>query len=448
MRNSFKGLLGRRFKCKCGRVHFVPPLELYTGKNGISRLLDVVHRIGVGGRVLVVADKNTFRVAGEEVAERLAEDGPSVAVEVYCPAKKEELTAEHSLAEKLAKRMKEKFDFAIAVGSGTINDLTKYAAAKCGIPYIVYATAPSMNGYPSFMAALSYKGIKKSFKARPPVAIIGDIDILSNAPKELIESGLGDGISKSVCNIDWKIAGMLKKEHFCPLPVKLMENVMSFYLKKGPLIKTRNKAVIKRLFEVLNLAGIAMTLAGSTKPASGGEHYISHYLDLFNSIKGKKHTLHGYQVSVATVICTKLYEYLLKLDVEKIDIEKLRKKWFSRRWTKKYFQDFYGAKMSERVRKEFMEKSVSWDRKEKEIRFIMRNWKKIRRTIKDMLVPSQKIISTLKKAGVPVSFSQLGISRREMKDTLLHCREIRSRYIIFDLAYDLGVLEKYTEEYI
>ena len=210
MKYSLKTLLGKKWKCGCGRTHRVPTKEIYCGANAKERLLKFIFAEMPGPDVAVVADTNTFAVAGQVVAECLAENGLNVKVEVFSAGRKK-LKAEKELAEKLASELKN-FHFAVACGSGTINDLVKYAATIAEIPYISYPTAPSMNGYPSPIAALSCKGTKKTLAATPPAAVIADLDVLRGAPKDMIQAGLGDGISKSVCNIDWAVSCLIKKE--------------------------------------------------------------------------------------------------------------------------------------------------------------------------------------------------------------------------------------------
>lgn len=446
MDTQLKKLLGRKFKCKCGRMHSVPTREIYVGTNARERLLKFAADSRLGYRVLVAADRNTFSVAGELLSEYLAEKGFNVSVEIFITPGGKNLHAEQELSDKLAKEIRGKFDFAIAVGSGTINDLVKYACDKAGIPYISYPTAPSMNGYTSPIAALSYKNTKKTLISKPPVAVIADIDVLRASPKEMILAGLGDGISKSVCNIDWEILSLVKKEYFCALPGKLMAGVMDFYLKNAAKIGMRNSGAIKELFEALNLAGISMVIAGSSASASGGEHLISHFFDMFNYAKGKEVNLHGQQVGIATLITTRLYEKLLDLDVAGLKIDELQKHYINSRSGKESIYRFYGKKMAGEVYPQFREKNLSWKEKEKDIRFIIHNWTRIKSIIRKNLVPEIKVRNALRSAGSPLSFFKFGISKKSLEKTILHAREIRSRYTVLDLAYDLGILEKFASE--
>ncbi|OIN98851.1 hypothetical protein AUJ66_00055 [Candidatus Desantisbacteria bacterium CG1_02_38_46] len=179
--SDLKKFLGKKIHCKCGRVHFIPTREIYVGTNAQECLLKFAADSALGRKVLIVGDKNTFAVAGELLSEYLAEKGLKVSVEVFITPRGKNLHAQQELADRLAREIKGKFDFAVAVGSGTINDLVKYACDKVKIPYISYPTAPSMNGYTSPIAALSHKNTKKTLAARPPVAVIADIEVLRNS---------------------------------------------------------------------------------------------------------------------------------------------------------------------------------------------------------------------------------------------------------------------------
>lgn len=446
MDTQLKRLLGKRIKCRCGRVHSVPTRETYVGVNAKEHLTKFVADSHLGQKVLIVGDKNTFTVAGESLSEYLSERGLKVSIEVFITPHGKNLHAEQELGDKMAKEIRGKFDFAVAVGSGTINDLVKYACDKAEVPYISYPTAPSMNGYTSPIAALSYKNTKKTLIAKPPVAVIADIDVLCNSPLEMILAGLGDGISKSVCNIDWEISSLVKKEYFCPLPGKLMAGAMDFYMRNARGIGQRRRDAIKGLFEALNLAGISMVIAGSSAPASGGEHLISHFFDMFNYSKGKEVNLHGQQVGIATLITARLYEKLLNLNKDSLKMEKLKQHYIKNNPGYKSISRFYGKKMAAEVYPQFREKSLPWRKKEKEIRFIINNWSRIKNIIEKNLIPETKLRKALKDAGAPVSFSEFRISKKELKKTILHAREIRSRYAVLDLAYDFGILEEFASE--
>jgi len=447
MEYKLKKMLGKKFRCKCGRVHFVPTKEIYAGLNAKERLVRFILKEGLGANALIVSDQNTFAAAGESLSEYLAENGFKTGIEIFV-SRKEKLKAEKELALSLAKRLKKRADFAVAVGSGTINDLVKYAATVAGIPYISYPTAASMNGYPSSVSALSCRGIKKTLPANPPVAVFADSRILCSAPKEMRLAGLGDGISKSVCNIDWAISRLVKKEYFCALPGSLMKDVMEFYIRNAKRIASGNPQAIKGLFTCLNLAGISMVIAGSSAPASGGEHLISHFLDMMNSKRGRELNLHGVQVGIATVLTAKLYEELLNLDISRLSIEELKKHYLRGNLPRKWFYKFYGREMGGEVYREFIKKYPAWSGKEKEILFILKNWSRIRQSIKNALIPGSLLEKILQDAGHPVSFSRLGISQKDLKDALLHARELRARYTVLDLAFDLGILEDFADRYL
>ncbi|OIN96742.1 hypothetical protein AUJ66_05420 [Candidatus Desantisbacteria bacterium CG1_02_38_46] len=267
-----------------------------------------------------------------------------------------------------------------------------------------------------------------------------------NSPREMILAGLGDGISKSVCNIDWGISSLVKKEYFCNLPGKLMAGVMDFYIRNAKKIGKKNRGAIKGLFEALNLAGISMVIAGSSAPASGGEHLISHFFDMFNYSKGKEVNLHGQQVGIATLVTARLYEKLLKLDVNGFKIDKLRQHYINSRQMRENIYRFYGRGMAVEVYPQLREKNLPWRKKEKEIQFIIRNWNKIRNIIKKNFIPESRLRKALKDAGAPRAFSKFGVSKKDIEKAILHAREIRGRYTVLDLADDLGVLEEFAKE--
>ncbi|MFQ6097616.1 MAG: iron-containing alcohol dehydrogenase, partial [Armatimonadota bacterium] len=221
--DELQKLLGTSAECECGRRHEVPTRRALIGRRVLESLPALLDEFGLGGPALVVSDVTTREVAGRCVEGLL--DGAGVTVEalVLKPQTSHRLEATAEVAARVEARLREGYRVAIAVGSGTINDLTKLPASNAGVPYIAVATAPSMNGYPSAIAAILEGGIKRTVSCAPPIAVVADTDILVAAPREMIAAGLGDLLSKATSSADWKMASLVREEYYCDRPIHVVE---------------------------------------------------------------------------------------------------------------------------------------------------------------------------------------------------------------------------------
>lgn len=212
------------------------------------------------------------------------------------------------------------YDGIIAAGSGTINDLAKYAAKQLGISHISFPTAPSMNGYISPTASLEEGGYKKSFPAQRPVALWLDYELIANAPMELITAGVGDAFCRATVQADMLLAHLLvdadyDESFFTPL---LADEKWLF--SNPDKIKNRDVEAIRRLMNMLLLGGEAMFRAGSSAPASQGEHMIAHLMESrLPDLKTDNHQpptiLHGHQIAVTTLYMLDLQQKILASDM-------------------------------------------------------------------------------------------------------------------------------------
>jgi glycerol-1-phosphate dehydrogenase [NAD(P)+] len=236
----------------------------------------------LGKRGFVVCDKNTVNFVNIPLEKRVL------------PASYKPTLA---LAEEISKT---ETDFFVAVGSGSLNDLVKYAAAIAGKPYIVFATAASMNGYVSTSSSLvDESGFKKSFLAKPPQAAYFDLEVIKSAPARLTNSGIGDSICRSTCEAD-----ALLSHHYLGTPS---------YVELFELIRTYEERIfddIEALCKTLVFSGIAMLLSGSSSPASQGEHMLAHYMELMQADAPQSY--HGEQIAVTTITMAKLQQQVLE----------------------------------------------------------------------------------------------------------------------------------------
>ncbi len=432
-------LLGSEWKCACGAVHSVPVRKVLIGAGVISELSAVVREAAGGGPVLLISDGTTRDIAGANAARMLASSGLKVR-ELVVPG--EGPVVDDKTAASVIDNCGGESLF-VSCGSGTVTDLTKYAAFTKGRPFVAVATAPSMNGYASGIVALTEKGLKRTVPAAPPLAVICDLDILCNAPMGMIRAGLGDVISKPCSMADWKLESLVKGGVFCPLPFELIADLESVYLKDSKLIAKREPKIIGALTTALVYSGISMVVAGSSSPASGGEHLISHTLDMRSAMTGKSHDLHGSQVGVATIVTSRLYEKVLSTDPDRLDWAKIWE--HHRRDVSPQIIDYWG-RLAPSVMREFERKRMPLKEKEAELEGIVERWDEIVDELKVFLRPSADIKRILTEAGAKTHYTDIGAGREDFRAAVLMARTMRSRYTILDLAYDLNLLEDFIND--
>lgn len=297
-----------RWSCRPGRSHAVS-LRFASIEEGMDRPLALLGEavLPPGEPAILVEDERTHEAAGRRLGEALAERGvPVERIRLEAPH------ADEEAVEALRARLGARGGFVLAVGSGTINDLCKAACHGLERPYAVWATAPSMNGYASSIAAIERGGVKRTDPARPPRAVLADLDVIARAPAPMVAAGVGDLLGKAVADRDWALSSALVGSgEWCPCAADMVETAEAGIRRDAEGIAAREPAALAGLVEGLVLSGLAMEAAGSSSPASGGEHLVSHFLDLMAPHEGRAGDLHGRQVAVGTLLSLSLYGALL-----------------------------------------------------------------------------------------------------------------------------------------
>ncbi|MCK4817771.1 iron-containing alcohol dehydrogenase, partial [bacterium] len=272
-------LLNKAFTCQfCGKQHFSPIKEVVTKKGAILSLPDFFSYLVKGKEVLILSDNVTYEVAGKRCAELLSGEYKTSSL-ILSPKGAETVHAEEKYLPEIFEHLQNK-NAILTVGTGSITDLGKYVADELNVPVVSFPTAPSMNAYTSEISALLLKGVKVTLSVRPAVGVLTDLDIISQAPLDLIKAGFADSLAKAFANADWKMSSLLTGEDFCPLPLKITTEAESKYIDRGDELIQRKEEIISYLMDGLNAGGFSMVIAGETSPASGGEHLISHFLDM------------------------------------------------------------------------------------------------------------------------------------------------------------------------
>ena len=306
-------LLDTTLDCECGRCHEVPIRSIIYAEDALVRLPEVLGSFVTGRCIVLVADKRTWAIAGERAKEALEKTGWSVN-NIIVPDTNHSGPVCNDTTHAWLNELMPPADIALAVGTGVVNDLTKWSAYEKDTAYAVFATAATMNGFTAANVAPTIKGVKSLIRARAPLAVFAIPSIIVEAPCELTAAGLGDTIAKPISTADWIFNNMFCGESFCRYCSEIINSLEPHYLERSEDINDRKPAAIEALFNALLYSGIAMTIIGTSAPASGGEHILSHTLDMMSTVDGVAHDLHGRQVGIGTIFAAAVYERILQID--------------------------------------------------------------------------------------------------------------------------------------
>ncbi|MCM8771674.1 MAG: iron-containing alcohol dehydrogenase [Candidatus Omnitrophica bacterium] len=439
---EIENILGKKFKCEdCGRVHRIDIKGIEYGN--LEEIGSFIRKKFKNDKkkVLLLCDNIIWEIYGEKIKRELRDFITTSCV--LTPKNENRVTARYEYLEEIYKNLDGK-NLILTVGSGTITDLGKLAGYIEKIPVISFPTAPSMNGYTSPVSAYIKDGIKITVPVKPPEYVYIDKMVISQAPIELIKSGFADSLAKGFANADWKISSILTNENYCSLPLKIVNKAEKKYINKGEKILKRDVKTIQNLMEGLNFGGISMIIAGSSSPASGGEHLISHFLDMYTSQKKMEpFDYHGLQVGTGVFFSSLIYEKLRK--IERFDIEKrlLERKIDYDKKLEKLVNLFFLSK--EHLEKIFKNKLKLL----KEIkRKLPENWEKIKKDCFSIVNSSEKIKKILENARCPYHLKQICDNKNLIYDTLELSRFIRERITILDIADEIGILYEVIENYM
>lgn len=303
---DINSLLKGKISCACGKSHTCPIKHAVIAKGACARLPEILSEYR---HVLVVADRNTYAVGGAlvkaAIADRIADTLIYETEGVLIP--------NEEAIDTLRTHVRDGIDLILGIGSGVINDLCKHVSFLCGLPYVIVATAPSMDGYASKGAALILGGMKVTLNANVPMAIVGDVDILKDAPFEMIQAGYGDIIGKYSCLSDWRLSATVNGEYLCEEVVRLTEEAVEETVRLADGLLERDPVAVGALMEALVAVGILMAYVGNSRPASGSEHHLSHYFEIVGILRNEPYLAHGIDVCHSAIETAKIRERLLTL---------------------------------------------------------------------------------------------------------------------------------------
>ena len=414
--------------CSCGKIHRCPIREVKIGADILGEipghLQGIVH-------VLLVFDENTRAACGETVRRILRAAG--IAVTAVClPPEREGaavLPDEDSIA-KIRGGLTEQTGCIVGVSSGVINDLCKYVSFFAGLPYMIVATAPSMDGYASKDAAMILGGMKETVPARCPAYIFADTDVLREAPLRMIRAGAGDILGKYSCLNDWRLSQLINGEELC-------EEIFAMTLREAGLtaenargINARESGAVSSLMNSLIAVGAAMAYAGCSRPASGSEHHLAHYFEITGILRRAPYLFHGEDVAFGAVLTARLREWLLSrtpADFRPCESpEALRAR-----------RDAVYGRISESVSR--LQEQAGLDDPSSRLPVIRARWDKVLAVLRTAL-PSERILEALDQLGLSFGAFVRFYGKERLREAIVSARDLKNRYTLLNLLADTGLL--------
>lgn len=405
--------------CDCGMVHSCSIKHILIGSDVLPKYLPILADYN---KILLVADTNTYAVFGKQVEAALANK-----VEHVLVYKRDGLLVpnEEAVAE-MQEKLTSETDLIVGVGSGVIQDLCKYVSFHANLPYHIVATAPSMDGYASKGAAMIMENMKITYNARVPEAIIGDSEILKDAPMEMIQSGYGDILGKYSCLNDWKLSRVVNNEYFCQYVYDLTYEMLTKTKDLGPKLLARDADAIAILMESLVGVGIAMAYVGNSRPASGSEHHLSHFFEITGILEDAPYFMHGTDVVYSAVYTQKLRETLLNMDAPKAHTIPSREAW------EENIRRVYGIAADGVIA---LQDKLGWYQIDR-FPVYAEKWNEIKDVLRE--VPSSETLTNyVASIGLDIAEYERLYGEKKIQDAILYAKDLKDRYTVLWMYYDL-----------
>ena len=418
---------------------------LIIGNGVVCRTAEMFSQLFPGRKAVIVADDNTWEVAGKD-AQKSLDDAGIESVDAYIFSS-EDFYAEWKHVEAL-KTFLENYDaVAIAVGSGVINDTVKYVSSLLGRRYMCVGTAASMDGFTAYGASITKDGNKQTFDCPAPLGFVMDSAIAAAAPKELAASGYADLIAKIPAGADWMLAEVVGSEKIDEFAWNLVQNGLKESLADPAAVFAGDVEKTQALAEGLLMSGFAMQAIQSSRPASGTEHQFSHCWDMEDLCYDGKHVSHGFKVGIGTLISTAELEFILEKGLEDVDVEACVQVWKSWAEMEDEIREVMAGKPGHIARglAETKGKYVDKEGLRAQIIALKEAWPVLSQRIREQIIPFEKVRESLRMVGAPYEPEMIGVSRERFRKTVSYIPYMRSRFTNIDVIYRLGWMDEFLE---
>lgn len=407
--------------CPCGKKHTFATEVVEIGHNVTERTGEILAKANFPKDILLVADNTTLGVSAG-ILESLMGAGFHVKKLIYENMKYARIEQVREIEALLGD-----VDGLISVGTGSLNDICRVASFRQKKKFCIFATAPSMDGFASDTAPILENNFKASFSAEQPHVILADTRILAESPAELKSSGFGDMVAKYIGIVDWKISNILTGEYYCDAIANLTLQATDKCFALADQITANSEEAAGAVMEALVLSGLAMKLAGCSRPASGAEHVVSHYLECYKVVRGIWPEYHGKKVGVATVLINKAYRKIADTVTEvnpvkdPFDLDEVLK--------------HYDPQLHADVKK--LNTPTITDKIDPAV--LKEKWQEIREIIWKYLPEDDVLMAKMKAAGAATTIEEVHVSEDLLKEALHYHAYMRYRVLLTRLMPMLGL---------
>ncbi len=291
--------------CRCGKEHAMATRLCVIEKGALLRFDALLDEFGVKGKRCAVYDDNTYNIP-----------------ELVRPRAEQEAVLDHNglhadevSTAKLKEMLEPDVEVLIAVGGGTVHDIVRFCAGELKLPFISVPTAASCDGFCSNVAAMTWYGYKKTMACGAPDLVVADLDVIAAAPWYLTATGIGDMLGKFVALADWRISNLVTGEDVCPVIYDIMDDALRNVWENCLDMPNGSIEAYRQVTYGLLMSGLAMQMLGTSRPASGAEHHVSHFIEVEPAVlNAHSSALHGEKVGVGTVIASREYHRLAQFE--------------------------------------------------------------------------------------------------------------------------------------
>lgn len=408
--------------CPCGRPHRFD-LKIYEADRGlVHKVGEILEKGGFPKKLYVVSDETAMRVS-DGLLNSLDKCGFQYDVKIYPDMRYAYMSTSKEIMDNAAA-----YDGILSIGTGSVNDVCRYAAAHSDKAFAIFATAPSMDGFASDSAPLIDNNFKISYPCRQPSVVIADTDILAASPTELKAAGYGDILGKYVGIVDWKVAHYTTGEYYCENIVSLVKKAVADVVAMTDKVTACDPEAARAIMDSLILTGCAMQLAKCTRPASGSEHVVSHFWEIHKLEKGIWPDYHGKKVGIATLLVTRLYKKLLRYTTinphkETLDLADVL------------------THYSPANREEIIGYNVPNPTDQIDPAVLRSRWPDILKSIEEDLPDSEALLDMMKRAGCVTELTDANLTPEFALEALRYSPFMRRRITLLRILDMLGIEE-------
>ena len=406
--------------CPCGKDHPFDLKGLEVDSGNLARVATLLDKYDFPKNIMVVTDKNALK-ASDGILKVLEDGGYKFKLKIYDDMKEARMVEVDEL-----RGLMQDVDGVLSVGSGSCNDICRYSTYLEKKEFAIFGTAPSMDGFASNSAPILKEGFKITYFCHQPSVIIADTKILAKAPVELKRAGFGDMMAKYIAMADWRIATLIYGEHYCARVADLVRDAMKQISALAPYVSCDDESAVKAIMEALALTGIAMQCTGTSRPASGAEHVVSHFWECKKIEKGLFADYHGKKVGVATLMIAEIYHKVA--DMKNVKARKENVDWDA-------VKQAYGPNLIGDV----MKLNNPTITEEIDPATINEKWDEVVKAIKEEIPPMDKLRELYAQAGAYTTIEDVKVDEKLCEDGLRYHAFMRKRVNLTRLMPMLGL---------